>query len=416
MARPRRAVHDPAVPAAPDRLPLATLAALFVGYACSYFHRADLAALAPLWAADGMHGSLRAALPDIASAGMLVYACGKLLGGFLAERYSGRAVFAGALAGAGLAEFASIHVDAPLPFAVCRVLGMASLGCAWPALGHVVAAVTPRVRLATVMALVSQSYLLGDAAVRAVLAAVVANGGGAHAVLGTSAAGLLAASALVGAVLGCTRAAGGPAPARGAATGGPPAAPSLRRLLLALAAMNFGLALVRESLSLWTPMLLVDLCAVAPDEAVRASALLPLTSGVGALLAGPFADRGRRALLAVTLGPALVGAAALAVLAGAAAPSFAGVLAAIVLASTCLAMPMTLASGVLPLRAAASGGARRLGFVDGAGSFGAVLAGGALARIQSACGAGGLFLTLALVAAAAAAMAFVVHRVSAPRT
>lgn len=417
------------VPAPSDRLPLITLAALFVGYACSYCHRADLAALAPLWASDGVHGDLRTALPDIASLGMFVYACGKVIGGLLAERLGGRRVFVGALAGAGVAEFAALHVDAPWPFAICRVLGMVVLGCAWPALGHVVATATPRVRLATVMAFLSQSYLVGDAAVRAMLAAVVARGGGAHAVLGTATAGLLGAAVLVGCLLWATRAqvpapTASAVPASAGTVGGATAAAatangSLVRLLLALAAMNFGLAIVREALSLWTPTLLVELGGRTAEDAVRASALLPLVSGVGALLAGPLADRGARTLLLVTLLPCLGGAAALAILAAVVAGgevSFAGMLGAIAVSSACLAMPMTLASGVLPLRAATSGGGRRLGLVDGAGSLGAVLAGGALARVQQACGAGGMFLTLAGVALVAAAMALVVHRVSAVRT
>lgn len=416
-------VHDRRVPAPPDRLPLITLAALFVGYACSYFHRADLAALAPLWAGDDGYVDLRAAWPDIASLGMCVYACGKVLGGLLAERFGGRRVFVGALAGAGLAEFVALHLDTPLPFAACRAAGMVVLGCAWPALGHVVATVTPRMRLATVMAFLSQSYLVGDAAVRAVLAAVVASGGGAHAVLGTATMGLLGAATVVGLLLWVAqRRAAAPLPTPAAATGAlvsPSGNVPLVRLLLALAAMNFGLAAVREALSLWTPTLLHDLCGQAAGDAVRASAVLPLASGVGALVAGPLADRGARALLLVTLLPCLVGAVAMAALAGlllGGAVSSAGMLAAVGIASASLAMPMTLASGVLPLRAAASGGARRLGLVDGAGSLGAVLAGGALARVQAGAGAGGMFLTLAGVALAAAVMAFVVHRVSARRT
>lgn len=402
------------MPVATDRLPMLSFAALFVGYACSYFHRADLAALAPLWAADGEHAALRAALPDIASLGMLVYAFGKLVGGVLAERCGGRLVFVGALAGAGLMELVALRIDAPVPFAVCRAVGMLVLGCAWPALGHVVATVTPRLRLATVMAFLSQSYLLGDAAVRALLAAVVARGGGAHAVLGTSATGLLSAAGLVGMVLWLGRGPRAPAPDHAAPVASAPLAPSLRSLLFALAALNFGLAVVREALSLWTPLLLVECCAVPTDDAVRASAWLPLVSGLAVLLVGPFADRGPRALLLATALPSLLGGLALAALACAEAPSYGWFLASLAAASACLAVPMTLASGVLPLRTGATGGARRLGFVDGAGSFGAVLAGGALARIQTGLGTTGLFATLAVVAGLAAGLSFVVARLGAP--
>ena len=398
------------------RLPYVTLVALFGGYAASYFHRADLATIAPLWAADPRHTALRAAWPDLASLGMLVYALGKLLGGILAERFGGRVVFPAALAGAGAAELVAMHADDVGTFAACRVAGMVVLGCAWPALGQVVANVTPVQRLATVMAFLSQSYLLGDAAVRALLAAVVARGGDAHAVFGTAATGLLTAAGIVAMTLWCTRrphATGNPSPA---ATATATAPPGVLRLLLALAAMNFALALVREALSLWTPLLLVERCGLPADAAVRASALLPLASGAGALLAGPLADRGPRTLLAVTLLPALLAAIALGTLAAASAPALPFVLGATALASALLVMPMTLASGVLPLRIARTGGARRLGFVDGAGSFGAVLAGSALARVQTSFGANGMFAGLAAVATLAAAFAFVVHRHHVART
>ena len=66
--------------AARDRLPLPTLAVLFVGYACCYFHCADLSALAPLWARDPGTTAMARALPDIASLGMLVYGLDKMAG------------------------------------------------------------------------------------------------------------------------------------------------------------------------------------------------------------------------------------------------------------------------------------------------------------------------------------------------
>ncbi len=397
-----------------ERLPLLVLGALFVGYAASYFHRADLAALAPLWAADPARAAMRAALPDIASLGMLVYAFGKLAGGLLADRFGGRRMFVIALAGAGLAELLALQAATPAAFAACRVAGMAVLGCAWPALGGVVAAVSPRARLATAMAFASQSYLVGDAAVRALYAAVVANGGRDAHVLGTAATGLLVASAVVGVVLFVTRARSSPdgalpPEAVASAVGG--AAP-----LGVLAPMNFGLAMVRETLSLWTPLLLVEACAFAAADAVRASLLLPLVSGAGALVAGACADRHPRALLAVTAAPALAGALALGGLACDAAPTATTLVVGLAFVSAMMAMPMTLASGLLPLRGPALGRSRRLGIVDGAGSFGAVLAGGAMARAYAAWGVAGLFGTLGLVALASAALAVVVHRVTRRRT
>jgi MFS transporter, OPA family, glycerol-3-phosphate transporter len=392
------------MPEVRDRLPIVLLVALFVGYASSYFHRADLAALAPLWQADAERAALVAALPDIASLGLLVYALGKFAGGVLAERFGGRRTFVAALLVACVCEAGAAHAAQPGAFASWRVLGMAALALAWPSLGQVMAAVVPRHRLATAMAFLSQSYLLGDAAVRAVFATVVARGGDGTDVLHTAAIGLSVGALLTGAVfllLGRRRrdrerCAPSAAPS-------PPDGPSPWRPMLWLAAMNAALALVRESLSFWSPLLLVEWCTLTPDAALRASALLPLCSGIGALLAGPCADRGVRALAAAMVLPALLGTAGLAWLA--AAPNGTGVIVVLAVVGGLLAMPTSLASGVLPLRAAGRGSARWLGLVDGAGTLGAVLAGSGIARVRAAATTSVALWLLAGAAFAAALLA-----------
>ncbi|MCU0864027.1 MAG: MFS transporter [Planctomycetes bacterium] len=395
------------MPEVRDRLPLLLLGVLFLGYACSYFHRADLAALAPLWPHEPGRTALAAALPDLASLGLLVYALGKFAGGVLAERFGGRRLFVLALATAALAELLAAACTAPVPFALCRVLGMAALALAWPSLGHVVASASPRHRLATTMAFLSQSYLLGDAAVRAVLAAVVARGGDSVDVLRTSCAGLAAGALLSGGMfrwLGrrVVAATGGPAPAPSPAEAAPRCSPW--RPMLWLAGMNMALALVRESLSFWSPLLLVESCRYAPEAALRASALLPIVSGLGVVLAGPFADRSPRALAVVLVLPGLLGAAGLAWLS---APAAAGPAVVVVLAlvSGALAMPTSLASGVLPLRAAGRGGARWLGLVDGCGTLGAVLAGSGIGRVRATFSMSIAFSVLGAVALLSALLA-----------
>lgn len=417
-----------AAPTHDARLPFATLATLFVGYACSYFHRADLAVLGPLWNGDAAAAAMAAALPDIASLGLFVYALGKFVGGALAERFGGRRLFVGALATACLAELAAAACTTPGPFAACRVVGMLVLALAWPALGHLVHDLVPRHRLATVMAFLSQSYLLGDAAVRAVLALVIERGGRAPEVLHTAAIGLGAGAVLSGgaflllrqrrraASAANARAAAEPVslatnpianaaePAAGNAAEHAEAARASWRAMGWLAGMNVALAIVRESLSFWSPVLLVELAAMSAEQAVQSSALLPLVSGVGVLLAGPFADRGPRALSLVLVPPALLGAIGLFWLGqGPAQPT--AVLVVLALCSGLLAMPTSLASGVLPLRAARHGGAKRLGLVDGAGTLGAVLAGSGIGRVREHTSTAVAFTVLAGVALVAAVFA-----------
>lgn len=384
----------PPVPPAKDRLPLLLLVLLFVGYACSYFHRADLAVLAPVWAKNGNHRDLAAALPDIASLGLFVYALGKFAGGVLADRFGGRRLFVGALAGASIAEFAAAVCTTPTSFAACRVAGMAVLALAWPSLGHIVAEVTQRRRLALVMGFFSQSYLLGDAAVRAVLAAVVANGGGSTSILRTSGTALACiAIVLAVAFVATSRSQRRRLPAAVTVNANVP--PTAKAPLVWLAGMNFALAMTRESLSFWSPLLLVEWCALPADDAVRASALLPLASGAGALVSGVLADRGPKLLAAITLLPILMGALLLLSLVSPPA-NFTPLVLLLASVSACTAMPQSLASGVLPLRAGARGGARRLGFVDGMGTLGSVFAASGVARVRDAWG-----MPTALVAMAA---------------
>ncbi|MEO6593155.1 MAG: hypothetical protein ABIP94_00210, partial [Planctomycetota bacterium] len=169
----------------------------------------------------------------------------------------------------------------------------------------------------------------------------------------------------------------------------PPATLAKERAALAplvwLAGMSVTMAFVREALSFWSPLLLVESCALPAATAVRASALLPLASGLGALLAGLRADRGLRSLAAVTLVPLLVAGIGLGLLA-AHELGASGTLLLLAVVSCCTAMPQSLVSGVLPLRTGASGGATRLGFVDGMGTMGAVFAAGGVARVREAWG------------------------------
>jgi sugar phosphate permease len=397
------------VTAARDRLPSPTLAVLFFGYACCYFHRSDLSALAPLWAADPGAAAMAKALPDIASLGMLVYGLGKMVGGMLADRFGGRPLFVTALCGATIAEFAASRCEQPGTFALCRVCGMAALSLAWPSVGKVASESTPAARLGTAMMILSQSYLLGDATVRALLAAVVSNGGGPADVLGTASAGLALGAVVVGLGLFCTRARDGVllhAQSAGVRASPRPGLRSLLRPMVWMALTNVSLVFVRESLSLWTPFLLVDLCALPAAAAVRASALLPLASSFGALLSGPFGNRGARGLLWATFAPALFAACLLLALGLVGRDAGSGfVIAVLAATSACLAMPLTLGSGVLPLRAGAGRSATMLGFVDGTGSLGAVLAGAGLARVLGAAGTSGAFVALAATAALASLFA-----------
>lgn len=407
--------HDLGVQTPRERLEVTTLVALFVGYACTYFHRADLATLAAMLEREPGRAALRQALPDIASLGMAVYACGKVVGGMLADRFGGRRLFLLALLGATVAEGLAMACTQPGTFAACRAGGMLVLGCAWPALGHVAASTSPRAHLATAMAFLSQSYLLGDAAVRAVLAGVVGGGGDSVAVLRTSTIGLASATVVVASLLWWRRERAERIGARARPFGH---GASITAWLVCLAATNALLALVREALSLWGPRLLVDVAAMPAADAVAASAVLQIASGEAALVAGRLADRSARSLVLVTFWPAVVGVTGLGSLAVGFAVGPVSMVCVLALTSAALAMPMTLTSGVLALRGRrgtpTDGGATRLGLVDGAGSAGAVLAGAGFGRIAAGAGPPAMFAALAGVAIAAAVGLLLVIRLGQP--
>jgi OPA family glycerol-3-phosphate transporter-like MFS transporter len=183
--------------------------------------------------------------------------------------------------------------------------------------------------------------------------------------------------------------------------------PLLRaRAFLMVCLLGFATTMVRETFNTWTPVYLRDFLGYDVSRAAALSAIFPGVGALSVLLAGWASDRlGRncRALL-LALGLAAT-AVALLILTGLRPASAGTVLpvAMIGIVAFCLLGPYAFLPGAFALDfGGKQAGAVASGLVDGTGYLGGVLAGTVMARLAVAFGWGGVFVTLAVVSALAA--------------
>lgn len=389
-----------------------TVGTLFVGYAGYYVCRSDLSVATPLLLEEYKGAGLtKGHIGDIASLGVLFYAAGKLVNGVLADYLGGRRVFLLGLFGSvactvlfALADrFAGpggLAVLAPMAVIWAANRFIQSMG--WGGLVQIAARWFTAGRMATVMGVLTASYLLGDAAARAYLGVVIGAGYDWRGVF-LFAAGSLGLIGLVATATLKQRPGDVGLPE-------PPPPPgnvygddagdgrvSLRRLFGPLfgsfafwlvCLMNVGLTLTRETFNLWNPTYLTEVARLPAGWAATASLLFPLVGAGGGLFGGWLVDRfrGRYGLVLV---PALVGLAA-ALLALARVPVGdlsdearpVAALGLIALVAFFLLPPYTFCSGVLAVKLGGQrGGATSAGVIDTAGYLGATLAGSGVGRL-----------------------------------
>jgi OPA family glycerol-3-phosphate transporter-like MFS transporter len=387
-----------------------TLGTLLVGYAGYYLCRSNLSVAAPLLDADAGAGISKKSLGDVMSVGVVLYAVGKLVNGFLADWTDGRRVFLLGMV-ASVACTAVLGLASGLAvFAVAVALNRFVQSMGWPALVKIAARWCPPAGRASAMGLLSMSYLLGDAATRLILGGFVKGGLTWQGVFFVS-AGLLAVIACGAAftLKSGPRDVGlpedesestGPAPGRekgelwdeiGALL--------LRGTFWLVCLVNFGLTLIREAFNNWTPTFLTGGVGLDAGDAGMASMAFPLAGAAAALAGGWLSDRcggrhGRVMLPSVVLMVGVLGA--LAVLPLRDRPVTA--LALVAAAGAFLIVPYSFCSGVLSIDL----GGRRAsatvsGLVDTAGYLGAILSGSAIARVVEGRGWPAAFGVLAVV-------------------
>ncbi len=172
-------------------------------------------------------------------------------------------------------------------------------------------------------------------------------------------------------------------------------------MFLIVCVLSLGLTLLRETFGIWSPAYFADVIGSTTAQAAHQSALFPLLGGASVLLAGWLGDRlGQGGRATVILAGCLGTAAVLGMLAygrfemGSWTP-----VGLVGLVGFMMLGPYSFLAGAISLdlggkRAAATA----CGIIDGVGYLGAILAGGAVARLSVDYGWPGAFKALAVVA------------------
>jgi OPA family glycerol-3-phosphate transporter-like MFS transporter len=392
---------------------------LVVGYSGYYLCRSNLSVVMPMiadeLAASGIdRESAKASLGSVASIGVFAYALGKFFSGPLADRVGGKRNFLGGMAGTvGFTLLFALGVDLSLFLAAwCGNRLAQSLG--WAGMVKIISRWFSPMSYGSAMAVVSLSYLFGDAVARSFLGALIE--------LGLGWRGLFAASAGVLTLIGLAcvfllrespgsngsegdgghldRAvapdAGEPDPGEGVI------GPLFRNpSFWIVCGLSLGVTLLRETFNTWTPTYFVESAGLSKSAAARASSLFPLAGGASVLLAGLASDRlgrpGRGAIL--LLGLALAGGTLAALGLGDFRGSSLVPVALVTAVAFFLIGPYSYLAGATALDfGGRKGGATASGLIDGIGYLGGVLAGRGMADLASSRGWSGAFLVLAGVA------------------
>jgi sugar phosphate permease len=396
-----------------------TLALLITGYAGYYLCRSDLSVCLPMIAADMTRGGMdpakaRIRLGSIASLGVLAYAIGKFPSGALADFLGGRRNFLLGMAGAVLFTLWFAAGGSVPAFAIAWVGNRLVQSLGWAGVVKIASKWFSYRNYGTAMALVSLSFLFGDALARRFLAVLIA----AHLTwreIFVVAAAILAAILVVCLLvlresplqIGLSEPPSNPRNLFGK-DGERPSPEKLRCLLRPMmrspifwvvCGISVGATLVREAFGLWTPTYFAQAAGFTPAEAAGKSALFPLAGGLSVLLCGWLSDRlgtrGRSAL--IFIGLALSGAVLLWLALRSASHASAVIL--VTAVAFLIIGPYSFLAGAISLDFGGKQGASTAsGVIDGIGYLGAVLAGDTMARVSVTFGWSGFFLALSGVA------------------
>lgn len=403
-----------------------TISTLFVGYAGYYICRSNLSVALPL-----IHDEFGLDKTDtgiIASVGILMYAFGKISNGLLGDFLGGRVMF---LMGMMVSVLCTIGFGFAGGLTVWILIWTAnryfqSMG--WVGLVKISARWFPVRRHATVMAILSMSYLVGDAFTRWYLGTILEWGYSWQAMFFISAATLLGISIVA---LFTLRSSPGdveldePLASQGNVYGDTQEAikpKNLRELLRPLlrskifwliASMSFGLTLIRETFNFWNPTFLHEAVGMSVADAARQSWVFPMAGALSCLLSGLTCDLLKGRFGRVILPSTVILVVMLTILATTdltERPTLALTLLALV--AFFLMAPYTLLAGVMALDIGGkSGTSTTAGLIDSAGYFGAVISGVGIGTIAQQYDWSVAFGTLAVLAggSSVAALFYLIH-------
>ena len=410
----------------------ATVALLALGYSGYYFCRSDLSVVLPDLIRDlSRHGitpsEAQIRLGLIASLGTVAYAAGKFLSGALADLGSGRRNFLGGMAGSILFTIVFAFGGGFPIFTLAWIGNRLFQSQGWAGLVRVSSRWFSYSTYGSVMAVVSLSFLFGDAACRWAMSQLMAHGVGWHGVF-FFAAGCLAVLLVVNVVLlrETPQERGLPAPEVNPQNvyadedpiedGAKPGIGAILRPLFTSFAfwlvciLALGTTLLRETFNLWTPTYFVQFVGLPASVAASRSALFPLCGGISVLAGGYLSDKlgknGRNLIVVtgmlgctvclVALGrlPTHVGNWVPTVLVG--------------LSGFMLLGPYSYLAGAMSLDFGGErGSATAAGIIDGFGYMAGWLSGDTVARISVSFGWRNAFLALAAVSLLTAFVALV---------
>jgi sugar phosphate permease len=425
----------------------ATALLLALGYSGYYFCRSDLSVVLPVLIRDlAQHGitpnEAQIRLGFMASVGTVAYAFGKFFSGALADTGGGRRSFLGGMGGSIF--FTIIFaVSGGFPIFTLAWIGnrlFQSQG--WAGLVRVSSRWFSYSTYGSVMAVVSLSFLFGDAGCRWMMSQLMAHGVGWRGVF-FFASGALAVLMVTNLLLlrEAPEERGLPAPevnprnvyAREERADEEPASDGeraglgaiLRPLLTSfpfwmVCALAFGTTMLRETFNLWTPTYFVQFAGLTASAAASRSALFPLCGGISVLLGGFLSDKlgpnGRNTLVVIGMTACTV-----CLLLMGRIPDHSGEWAPTILVALVgfmLLGPYSYLAGAMSLDFGGKhGSATAAGIIDGFGYMAGWLSGDTVARIAVAFGWRSAFVSLAGVSflTALVAMVLAAHQRRAPR-
>jgi MFS transporter, OPA family, glycerol-3-phosphate transporter len=395
-----------------------TVGLMFVGYAGYYLCRSNLSVSLPLmvddFAAHGMNpDEARIHLGTMVSLGVLAYALGKLVLAGVADFFGGKRNFLGGMAGSVLFTFLFAAGGGPATWTGAWLGNRLVQSGGWAGMVKITSRWFPYTSYATVMGILSLSFLFGDALARRFLGLLIRWGLGWRGVFWVSGGVLLAIFLLNLVLLRESRSeigesepavnpmnvfAGGAEEARprgiGALLG-----PFLRSPAFWLVCLlSLCATLVRETFNLWTPTYLHAMAGYGEAQAAEWSAAFPFFGGISVLAAGFLGDRfgpsGRSRVMAAGFLLAAAGLVGLALRRQSDPGSMAVWLVSLVALG--LIGPYSYLAGAMALDfGGRQGSAVASGLIDGIGYLGGVLAGDSVARVSVAFGWQTAFAVLA---------------------
>jgi sugar phosphate permease len=409
---------------------------LALGYSGYYFCRSDLSVVLPDLIHDmARHGMTPNAaeirLGFIASVGTIAYAFGKFFSGAIADTGGGRRSFLGGMAGSILFTILfAMSGSFPL-FTMAWIGNRLFQSQGWAALVRVSSRWFSYSTYGSVMAVVSLSFLFGDAGCRWMMSELMAHGvgwrgvfffaSGALAVLMVMCMLLLRESpeerALPKPEVNPRNVYAGEEGANGGTAGDERVniGAILKPLLTSFAfwmvcVLAFGATLLRETFNLWMPTYFVQFAGFSPSVAASRSALFPLCGGISVLVGGFLSDKlgpnGRNILVVAGMSACTVCLMLMGHI-----PSPAGLWAPSILVGLVgftLLGPYSYLAGAMSLDfGGEKGSATAAGIIDGFGYMAGWISGDTVARVAVAFGWRTAFVALAGVSLVTALVAVV---------